>query len=316
LFAAQDLDQNALDALADAINAFGGGFTASSFFDGNGYRLSVTSDSPGAANELLIDTSAAGFAVAEVSQPQDAVLQIGDSPLGGVVITSTDNTFEGVAAGLDVTIQQASPVSVDIEVTADNTGFVAAAHDFVDSFNSLRDTLDALTSFDAEALTTGLLFGRGEVIRVESDLSRLLSGRLSSSSTFQSFEAIGISLDDQGKLSLDQDELTEAYAANPNELERLFTAEGSGVVDQFHTVIDALAGEGNSVLSVRSDTITDKIEVNDERILSLQEFLDRERERTLLEFFQLEETISRLQTNFGVLESIQALQPLSITRNN
>ncbi len=307
LFAAQDVDQTRLDALANAINDFGGGFSASTFFDGNGFRLSVNADTPGAANELLIDSSEADFSFSEVARPQDAVLQIGNSATGGVIITSTDNTFEGIVAGLDLTIEQASDLPINVTVATDTSGFVDAAQNFVDSFNSLRDTLDSVTEFNAEALTTGLLFGRSEVLRAETDLAQLLSGRFTASAAYPSLESVGISLDDEGQLSLDTEALTEAFEANPGELQRLFTADNSGVVDRFQAVVDQLAGDEASVFSLRSDTLTTNIENNQDRIASLQEFLDRERERTLLEFFNLEETISRLQSNFGTLESIQPL---------
>lgn len=313
LFAALDEDQNALDILVQAINDFDGGFVASTFFDGAGLRLSITSEKSGAAQELLFDTTGASFTLTEATRPSDAVLQFGDSATGGIVVTSAGNEFENVVPGLTVTVDKASQDAVTVDVTQDSSKFTTAVTDFVDSFNSLRTTLEQLTIFDAESATTGLLFGRNEALRVETDLARVLSGRFSSSSTYQSLETLGVSLNDQGRLELDSAKLTEAFSENPAEVERFLTVDSAGVIDQLTASIDQLAGEDNSLIARRYDALTSTIETNEARIESMSDFLDRERERTLLEFFRLEETIARLQSNLGSLDAIQFIQPIGIS---
>lgn len=315
LFAAQDADQNRLDAVAQAINDFDGGFVASVLDDGDGFRLSITSSTAGAAQELLVDTSLAGFSINEVSRPQDAVLQIGSSPTGGIIVRSSDNSFDNVVEGLEIDVEAASSLPVTIEVSADQTGVTNAAEDFVESFNSLRSTLEQLTSFDAETATTGLLFGRSEVLRVETDLSRILTSVFSGSASLRSFENLGISFEDDGTLSLNKTKLTSAFESSPQDVERFFTADETGAIERLVEVIDRLAGEENSTLARRSEALTNTIESNNLRIDSMTEQLDRERDRTLLEFFRLEETISQMQLNLNALENIQAIQPLSVSRS-
>src|SRR5690606_13690785 len=175
--------------------------------------------------------------------------------------------------------------------------------------------LDQLTSFDPEALTAGLLFGRSEVVRIETDLARLFTGTFSASSDLPSLEAIGISLDEKGKLELNKTKLRTAYDDRPAEVERLLTAVETGVIDRFTAVVDRLAGEENSLLASRYDSLNATIENNETRIASLDLYLERERERTLTEFYLLEETLAQLQANFSALDGIQAVQPLAIRRN-
>lgn len=316
LFSPQDDDKNALDTLIQAINDFDGGFVASSFFDGAGYRLSISSKKTGAAQELLIDSSATGFSITEAARAQDAVLQFGNSATGGIVVTSATNTFKDVVPGLTVNVQQSSSDPVTVNVTQDTSKLTTAVTDFVESFNSLRTTLEKLTAFDAEALTTGLLFGRSEVLQIETTLSRVLTGRFTSSATFRSLETLGISLDDSGKLELNSAKLSEAIADDPAEIERLFNVDGVGVIDQLTKAIDSLAGDDNSVIARRYDSLTSTIENNEARIESMTEFLDRERGRTLLEFYRLEETISKLQSNIDVLSNITFIQPISRNSNS
>ena len=97
------------------------------------------------------------------------------------------------------------------------------------AYNSLRDTLDKMTVFNAEDLTTGILFGTQAALRVDSDLSRVITSRFFGVGSFQSLEAIGISLDDKGKMSLDESKLSAAFAKDPDALKKLFTDETMGV---------------------------------------------------------------------------------------
>src|SRR5690606_21888936 len=168
---------------------------------------------------------------------------------------------------------------------------------------------------DPDGLTTGLLFGRSEVVRIETDLARLFTGTFSSSNDLPSLEAIGISLNDKGKLELNKTKLRTAYEQQPSEVERLLTADKTGVIDRFAATVDRLAGDENSLLASRYDSLNATIENNESRIASLDLFLERERTRTLREFYLLEETLAQLQSNFSALDGIQAVQPLAIRRN-
>lgn len=315
-FTALDEDANALGILVQQINDFDGGFTASTFFDGTGYRLSITSENSGNAAELLVDTSSAGFSTQDATRPHDAVLQYGNSASGGIVVSSTNNKFDNIVQGLSVTVNSASSDPVTVEVGTDTSKLTKAAQSFVDSFNSLRTTLKQLTSFDATSNTTGLLFGRNEVIRVESELANVVTSAFASSSEFRTLSTLGISLNQDGELEFNSSHLADALEENPSEVQKLFTLDGLGVVDRLQAVVDNLAGEDNSVLTRRYDSLTATIENNEARIESMDAYLERERERTLLEFYTLEETISQLQSNIDVIDSIQYIAPVGRSSSN
>ena len=78
---------------------------------------------------------------------------------------------------------------------------------------------------------------------VDVDLSRLISGRLTTSSDYTSLEAIGVSLGDDGKLTFNRGDLQAAFADDPSAVEALFTDEQDGLVAQLTSVIDSLAGD-------------------------------------------------------------------------
>ena len=312
LFSAQDASEGALESVADRINELEAGVTASTFFDGVGFRLSITVDQTGSANEILLDAESSGFVFEETSSAQDALILLGegDTPGSGVLISSTTNDFEQVIEGVDLTVVATSDTAVNISVEAASGTLLDTIEDFVDSYNSYRDELGSLTTFDEVNLTTGLLFGSNEAVRVDTTLSRLITDRYSGVGSFASLADIGIDVDSEGKLSLDRTALEDAFNSDPNSLQRLFTDEDDGVVAKFNTAIEQLAGSDNGLLTNSSDALQSTIDSNNARIEDLNASLDRQRERLLLEFTQLETLVAGLQQNLTALDALQPLAPL------
>ena len=316
VFEAEDQDKTALEALAEKINDFGGGFTASTFYDGTGYRLSITSENTGVDHELLVDSSQAGFSTQDVTKPKDAVLQYGNTSTGGIVVTSDDNSFDNVVQGLSITVTQASSEAVTVEVDTDTSKLVSSVQNFVDSFNSLREAMDALTAYDEETESTGILFGRSEVLRIETDLSRVLTGVFKSSSKFKTLEGIGISFTEDGELELDSSVLSEALEENPSELQQFLTQDGIGVIDSIQSAVNRLAGEDTSLLSLRYDALAATIEVNNTKIERMDVLLNLQEERIYNEFYALEEVVASLQSNLDLLDSIQYIDSSGNSSSN
>lgn len=301
-FGLVDAEVSGLEGLAARINDLQAGVTASVITTPAGSRLSILANATGAANELLIDDSAAGFSFSQASRPQDAVLLY-----GGVAVSSDSNAFDNLVDGLDLTASTVSDTPVTITVEEDTEPIVSVLEDFVAAYNSIRTNLDTVTDFDEESNSTGILFGRNEALRVDTDLGRVASGLFAVGGDFQTLESLGISLEEDGKLSLDRATLNDALAENSRDVERLLTDEDDGVFAKFSTAIDSLAGEEGSLLDTRSNTLERTIDNNIERLERYDETLEIQRTRLLTEFFRLEETIALLQSNLDTISSIQPI---------
>jgi flagellar hook-associated protein 2 len=306
LFDANDAEKSALDLVVKRINELGAGVTASVVNDGGGFRLSLSGDKSGADNELLIDDPSGLFAFKEVSRPKDAVILYGASAnSNGIAVSSSDNNFEGVVDGLKLSVKAVSSDPITVTVAQDNAPVVTAVKNFVAAYNSIRKNLDTVTDFDADANTTGVLFGRNESLRVDTTLSRIASGGFNVGGEFASLESIGVSLDDKGKLSLDEAALNDALSRDSGGVKNLLENEKSGVLAKFSGAMEQLAGGENSLLSSRSESLQSTIDSNNERLQSMDASLTRQRDRLLLEFYNLEETIAGFQSNISLLDSIQ-----------
>src|SRR5262249_30605973 len=266
------------------------GITAGLINDGTGQRLTITADKSGAASAVAIDTAGTSLALQEVTAGRDALLVFGSSGSSGVLISSSTNDFKNVVDGVDVTINDATGKPVTVNVQNTNESVVSTAQDFVKAYNSLRDTLDKMTVYNADDQTTGILFGTQSALRVDSDLGHILTSRFFGVGKYQSLEAVGISLDDKGHMSLDEGKLSTAFAQSPDELKKFFADDTLGVAKKISNVVEQLAGKDNSLLSSRTDTLTKTIDANTKRIDDMSDRLDRQREQLLEEFDALETT--------------------------
>jgi flagellar hook-associated protein 2 len=309
--------EHTLADVVETINELDAGVTASVVNDGTGQRLSIVSNDTGAAGALLIDTTESPFALQEITQARDALLLYGanDAPGSGVLVSSSTSTFDNVLDGVTLTVKDGTLEPVTVTVATSSTSLTTAVQEFVDAFNSVRENLDEVTAFDAEALTTGILFGRNEPLRVESDLTRILTARFFGVGGIQSLEAIGLSLDDEGVLEFDKSEFESAYASDPESLKTLFTHETLGLAAKFDAALEQLAGANDSLLSSRSDALDATIETNNERIADWDERLERQRERLLLDFFRLETLVAQLREGLTALSALQVIPPLTSTRS-
>lgn len=308
----------ALEALADRINDLGAGVTASTIFDGLGYRLSLTVNATGDANQLLVDAGAAGFQFEEVSKAQDALLLYGNfnSPGAGVLLNSPYGQFSGAVGGADVTVNGASDTPVTVTISQADTTLVDTVQDMVNAYNSMRTDLGKLTSFDPNALTTGLLFGTNEALQVDSRLSRVLTDRYFGFGDLQTLTQIGLNVAEDGTLELDKDKLRSAFEENPAGIEDFLSKGETGVAAKIGAAIDRLAGAKDSLFANRGEALSDTIQANDDRLAKFDEQLDRQQERMLLQFYNLESVIAKLQNSLSAIQNLQAVPPLGGTSSS
>ncbi len=299
------------DTLTDLANKLGGlnaGVSASVISDSSGslrHHLSLVSNVAGRAGDLLVDGSALGLKFQALATAHDALLQFGGDASGGRLTSSSGNTFKDVIPGLNVTLNGASAESVSVNVAPTSTDIETAVQTFVDQYNRLRDKIAAYTFFNESDNSTGVLFGSSEVLRIEADLGRALTSRFLGEGTVRSFNELGISTDDKGKLTLDKTRLQARYASDPEGLQAFFTDETHGFAGKVDQVVEALVGRDNSVLVNRARVLQKQLDDSAARIESLTASLERQRERLTQQFYNMELVISKIKSSLSSIESIR-----------
>lgn len=278
-----------LEDVRDAINATeNSGVSASIIFDGEEYRLALNSTQTGEAasiSGIALGAEFGGQLESELTQAgQDATLNV-----NGVKITSPSNQVEGAIQGVTLNLQEEGDSTVRVE--QDTRAVREAVTSFVDAYNDLKGTMGELTSFNAETGAAGELLGDSAIRTVESRLRSVLSGGVEGQ--FSMLSDIGISLQRDGTLAIDDGALDNAIANNQDALSTFFAGNSSetGMAGQVSQTIEQLLSANG--------TVTGAISGAENRSESLVERYTRMEQ-------SIEQTISRYRTQFGQLDGMIA----------
>ena len=295
-----------LQDLTKKINALGMGVSATTLTDGSSrpYRMALVSERSGRAGELTIESSIAGLNFDETVAGQNALLLYGAS---GMLVSSTTNQFKGVVNGVNLEVKQGTGKAVTVTVATSTTSLTAGVKSFVDNYNKFRDKLLELTKYDIEGNTRSVLSGDATALRLDTDLSNLLSRRIDGAGKIRSLAEIGITIDEEGKLELDESKLTAAYAADADAVQRFFATADTGFSARMKKMVNQLAADDTSMLSRRIEALDRKVTENQQRLDFMQVRLDTQRVRLLTQFYNMEIAIGKLKNNLTALDAIQPL---------
>jgi len=234
---------NTLTGIADAINAAAIGVSASIVNDGstNGYRLVLTSEDTGAANEMRItatsdtgdlsvfefDPTAASSAMTENQAAQDAQLTV-----NGLAVSKASNTITDVIHGVTLNVLKVSDgtppsTATTLTVAKDDAGTQTAVQAFVDAYNEAAKALADASSYDATTKQAGPLQGDFAVLTMQRQLRAMLNTPLSSpGGGLTSLSDIGVSFQKDASLTLDASKLAKVLADSTKDVSTLFAAVG------------------------------------------------------------------------------------------
>lgn len=262
--------------LRDVINKQAGdtGVQASLVRTGNQIEFMLSSKESGVANKVQVQLDGADWGMTERRAAQDAQLT-----LNGISITSSSNYLENVVDGVSLELVKvhAAGESSMIKVTEDFEANKKAVKDFVDSFNSLMTQINQLTrsvgvstsgsdTTDTTDKTTAVSAAQIGVLKGDTSI-RLLQSRLrdsvfASAPNGMRLSDIGIELDRDGKLKIDDTKLTDAFKADPEKVQAMFTGKDSYVSNIEKTLKPFT--QFNGYIDTKQETINKQIKsVND-----------------------------------------------------
>jgi flagellar hook-associated protein 2 len=225
-----DSSDNTLATLSAAINSADVGVTASVLTDSSGSRLSLVSGTSGAAGQLTVSASLADASSGNSSVTfqtgetgQDAILTV-----DGVSITSPSNTVTNAIPGVTFQLLSASstnPVPVQVQITNDTTDIGTAMSSFVSAYNAVITDINTQEGNDSSG-NPEPLYGSPTMAQLQSGLTgSLFTGAASGSIT--NITQLGLSVNDDGTLTLDADTLDSALNSNFSDVTGFLQNTGS-----------------------------------------------------------------------------------------
>jgi flagellar hook-associated protein 2 len=305
-----------------AINAAGAGVTATRVAAGTDpvsgqpqYRVQFSSTDTGASAAFAVyrGTSAeqaAGTAsdlfaepgAATVRAAQDAQIALWSGSAAEQVISSADNTFENVMAGVSITVSAATTDPVAVTVARDDDGIAKAASALVDALNGVFALIGQQTSVTQTTDSSGKPSVRAGALTGEAvvrQATQLITSAATEPVDGLSPSTYGIGIQRDGTIAFDAKKLQAALAADPQKAVgalqaiagRVQTA-ATGLADPYTGSITTQIKNDQSALGKLNDQISDW----DTRLADRRTTLERT-------YANMEVALSKLQSQGNWLTS-------------
>lgn len=293
---------SSLESIRDAINAEKAGVTATIVNDGGAepYRLVITADKTGTesavqgvsfvsdSGDAALDNALTYGGTGTISQTvaaENASLEV-----NGILISSQTNQVKGAIQGVTLDLVEAGESTVVVE--RNTLAIREAVSGFVKAYNDMRSTISGLTKFNADTGDAGELLGDSTLRTVENRMRSVLAGGVGDGE-FRMLTDIGISLQRDGTLKLDEERLSDIVANQPESLSAFFAGQdkAGGMAGKLEQSLEQMLGDRGLLNNAKRGL--------ESRLSSLADRFER-MERSI------EKTIDRYRIQFGQLDSMIA----------
>ncbi|WP_010628898.1 flagellar filament capping protein FliD [Halomonas sp. KM-1] len=291
-----DPAKSSLEDVRKAINDSKSGVTATIVNDGQDkpHRLVITSNKTGTESAVTAEFS--GELAAHLGAGAEITVHAQNASLtvNGIQITSQTNQVEGAIQGVTLDLEEKTKEdgSVTVVVERNTLAIREGISGFVKAYNDLRKTVSELTSFNADTGAAGELLGDGALRTVESRLRGVLSGGVEQGE-LRMLSDLGITLQRDGTLKLDEEKMSGLVAGNPQALASFFAGENKagGLSGKLGETLDQVLRDRGLLDNAKRGL--------ESRITGLKERHER-MERSI------EQTIQRYRVQFGQLDAMIA----------
>lgn len=289
-----------LDDAAKAINATADLGVQATLVRSNGeVSLVLTSSESGAANAFAHSLTGTAATTTPLSTAADAQIRMGGSfGSGGIVLTSSSNSFDNVIDGVSLSVNKvhtASDSALTLTVGQDQSATKGKAQSFIDAFNALMTSFDSLTASGSDSSARGALAGDSSIRSIESRLNGLLRTDFAGNSLID----FGISADRNGKLTIDASRFEAAVAKDPAAFEALFTGKDN-LLDSIDKTVASYTSSTSGMLKNRMDSLDMNLRRIDEQFENLQQQYDNYYSRYLKQYTSMMQTMQSMEQTFGM----------------
>src|SRR5690606_16856163 len=211
----------------------------------------------------------------------------------GIERTSSSNTVTDVIDKVSLTFTKAEPGVVrELRIEGDASVQRNAVKGFVSAYNAALGAIGQVTAYNIEAKTAAALNGDAMVRNATRELRDVLGDNV------MDLKSIGITINKDGTLKLDEAAFDKGMAASPEAAARLFSTGGlAGKVD---SVVDRLV-DPDGLLDGRSKSLSDRSKALASQRDALDFRMTQAEARYRTQFTALDVLLSSLQTSSDFL---------------
>jgi flagellar hook-associated protein 2 len=209
-----------LTDVASTINSDNLGVTASVVTDANGARLAIVSNTSGSAANFSVAAPTGGsLTFTRAVTGANASLTV-----DGIDLSSASNTVTGALPGVTLNLLNASPgTNVDLAIAPDTTSASTAINQFVTDYNAAIKDLN--TQYTDTGNGEGVLAADSDVRSLQTTLQDALDYTYtphSGTTTMPNLSSFGVSVGNDGTLTVDSGTLTSALQNNFSDVQNFF----------------------------------------------------------------------------------------------
>jgi len=218
--------------------------------DASGSRLAVSSQVTGTVGALSVTNNTTSLTFEPPVGGTNATFT-----LNGIPYANSTNTVTGAIPDVTLNLISAAPgTQVDITVAPDITDIGNAINNFVTDYNKVIGDINTQFTVNTSTDREGPLGSDTDLRILQSslanDVSYATTDSLSQSSGMSNLAAIGITMNNDGTLSVDSSTLDDALTSNPAAVENFFTnSNGTGFADNFSNDLNNLTNATTGVLN-------------------------------------------------------------------
>ena len=193
-------------------------------------------------------------------------------------------------------------------------------NDFVKAYNEVDKLIGELTKFDPNTKTAAVLNGESALRRIQGQLRAIVGGAMTAASgDFSRLSEVGIELQRDGALRLDETKFANAVTADAAKLARLFTPASAVEAEQGFAVrlraqVKAII-DPQGTLDARQQGLRSSIRVLDQQQERLEARLTVIEARLRREYSKLDALVTSRQSQSNALSNALAGLPTSNTRS-
>lgn len=311
-------DGATLAQVRDAINAAGAGVTASLVADGTGQRLMLRSAETGAAQAFSVvganagtDPSSqlsalsfdpvSGSGMQRTQTASDASVKV-----NGLTVAAAGNRLDGVIENVTLELKRETATPIEVGVTSDAKALRDSLDGFVKAYNSLNQLIADQTRYDPASKSAGPLQGNQSAVRVQQRMREMLRTTIGDGS-LNSLNAIGLELQRDGSLSVNESKMTKALAS-PDRLQAFFAAVGEtpgqgGFSGRLSASIGSLLDPEGTLPAV-TDSLNARKRSAEQQQERLEARLAEIQKRLTRQYTALDANLSRISGSFAGVEGL------------
>ena len=255
----------------------------------NGFTVSSSGGDGGLAALNYDPAASSGNGLSVINAASDALYTI-----DGLAANSAGNSVSTAIDGLTLNLSTLGTSTVS--VADDPSKATSALTNLVNTYNSFVGIYQNLTKYDATSKVAGAMIGDATLNGINSTLSRIIGG----SANGATLSSIGISLQVDGTLKLDNDKLSAALGDGGKQVSDLFGGD-NGFSAQLGAQLTQWVGDGG-VLAGRTDSISQQLKDLGDQQTALDARMDSLTARYQAQFTALDTLMSKLNSTSSYLQ--------------